>query len=116
MANRVLFIGWNRPVVGREKEAMQLWQKVMEYYKKLQEDGRIESFEPVLLTAHGGDLNGFVMLKGDAEKLGEIRREDTFIDLTIEGGYCLEGFGVIVGYVGEGLNDVFSRWSKIISS
>jgi len=89
---------------------------VTEYYKKLHEDGRIESFAPVLLTAHGGDLNGFVMLKGDAEKLGEIRREDTFIDFTIEGGYCLEGFGVIVGYVGEGLTEVFGRWSKLISS
>ena len=116
MADRVLFIGWNRPAVGREQKAMQLWQKAMEYYNKLQTDGRIESFEPVLLTAHGGDLNGFVMLKGDAEKLAEIRREDNFIDLTFEAGYCLEGFGVIVGYVGEGLTDAFSRWSKLISS
>jgi hypothetical protein len=95
---------------------MQLFQKVVEFYGKLQADGRIESFEPVLLTAHGGDLNGFFLLKGDAEKLAEIRREDTFIDLTFEAGYCLEGFGVIVGYVGEGLTDAFSRWSKLISS
>ena len=114
MADRVLFIGWNRPVVGREQQAMQLWQKVMEYYGKLQADGRIESFEPVILTAHGGDLNGFVMLKGDAEKLAEISREDTFIDLTIEAGYSLEGFGVVAGYIGEGLTDVISRWGKLI--
>ena len=115
MADRVLFIGWNRAAVGREKEAMQLWQKAIEYYGKLQADGRIESFEPVILTAHGGDLNGFVILKADAEKLVEIRREDTFIDLTIEAGYCLEGFGVILGYVGEGLTDAFGRWSKLIN-
>ena len=116
MANRVLFIGWNRAAVGREQEAIRLWQKAMEYYSKLQADGRIESFEPVILTAHGGDLNGFVILKGDAEKLSEIRREDTFIDLTIEAGYCLEGFGVVVGYVGDGLVDVFGRWSKFVTS
>jgi len=116
MADRVLFIGWNRSIPGREQQAMQLFQKVVEFYGKLQADGRIESFEPVLLTAHGGDLNGFFLLKGDAEKLAEIRREDTFIDLTFEAGYCLEGFGVIVGYVGEGLTDAFSRWSKLISS
>ena len=88
----------------------------MEYHSKLQADGRIESFEPVLLTAHGGDLNGFVMLKGDAEKLAEIRREDTFIDLTIEAAYCLDGFGIVAGYVGDGLMDVFGRWSKLVSS
>jgi hypothetical protein len=116
MANRVLFIGWNRPAVGREQQAMELWQSAMEYYTKLQSAGRIESFEPVLLNAHGGDLNGFVMLRGDAEKLSEIRREDTFIDLIIKAGYCLEGFGVVVGYVGEGLTDVFGRWAKLIGS
>jgi hypothetical protein len=29
MADRVLFIGWNRPVVGREQQAMKLFQKAM---------------------------------------------------------------------------------------
>ena len=116
MANRVIFIGWNRPAVGREQEAAQLWQKAMAYYGTLQADGKIESFEPILLTAHGGDPNGFVMIKGEDEKLAEVRREDTFTDLVIEGGWCLEGFGVVTGYVGEGVADIFGRWSKLISS
>ena len=115
MADRVLFIGWNRPVVGREQQAMQLFQKVMEFYAKLQADGRIESFEPILLGAHGGDLNGFFMLKGSAEKLAEIREDDTFMNQATEANFCLEGFGVIIGYIGEGLTDVFSRWSKLFS-
>lgn len=114
MADQVLFIGWNRAVVGREKQALQLWQKAMQYYAKLQADGRIEGFEPVILSAHGGDLNGFVMLKGDAKKLQEIRGEEPFLDLTITAQYCLEGFGVVAGYVGGGLADVFGRWSKLI--
>ena len=114
MADRVLFIGWNRAVVGREQQAMQLFQKTAEFYGKLQAEGRIESFEPVLLSAHGGDLNGFWLLKGEAEKLGEVRRDETFRDITIEAGYCLEGVGVIPGFIGEGLTDAFSRWSKLL--
>ena len=66
MANRVILIGWDRPIVGREQRAMQLFQKCIEYYSKLQTGGRIESFEPVILSRHGGDLNGFVMLKTDS--------------------------------------------------
>jgi len=62
MANQALFLGWNRPARGREEQAMKLWGKTMEYYGKLQAEGRIESFEPVLLTAHGGDLNGFFLI------------------------------------------------------
>ncbi len=63
MADGAIFIGWNRPVPGKEQQAMKLWQDSMEYFEKLRSDGRIESFEPVLLTAHGGSLNGFVLVK-----------------------------------------------------
>jgi len=114
MANYVLFIGWNRAIVGREQQALQLFQKTVEFYGKLQADGKIEGFEPVLLSAHGGDLNGFFLLKGEAEKLAEVRGDETFIDLTIEAEYCLEGFGIVSGFIGEALTDVFSRWSKLI--
>jgi hypothetical protein len=116
MADRVLFMGWNRVVVGREKQAMQLFQKCLEYYTKQKKEGRIESFEPVLLSAHGGDLNGFWLLKGSAQKLEEIREESAFVDLIIEAGYCLEGFGVVSGYIGEGLTNLLSRWAKFASA
>jgi hypothetical protein len=100
MPNAAIFIGWNRPSVGREQQAMQ---------------GRIESFEPVILSAHGGDLNGFVLLRGDAEKLAEIRRDETYMDLVIEAEYCVDGFGHIDGYIGDSLMDVISRWEKLFS-
>ena len=87
----------------------------MEYYGKLQADGRIESFEPVILTAHGGDLNGFFLVRGDGKNLEEIRREDDFVNLVIEAGYCLDGFGVVTAYIGEGLEAVFKNWAKLVT-
>lgn len=116
MADRVIFMGWNRAVSGREQQALQLFQKAMEFWGKLQAEGRIESFEPVLLSNHGGDLNGFVMVKGEAGKLSEIQEDNTFIDFAVEADYCLEGYGVIAGYIGDSLADRFSRWSKLIGS
>lgn len=115
MANQALFLGWNRPTVGREQQAMELWGKALEYYGKLQADGRIESFEPVILSAHGGDLNGFFLIRGDTEKLNEIRGEDAFVDFVTEASYCLDGFGYVTGWIGEGLDDVFNRWAKLVS-
>ena len=115
MANSALFIGWNRSVAGREQQAMDLFMKVMEYYGKLQNDGKIESFEPVVLSNHGGDLNGFVLIKGDAAKLDKVRREDTFRNFSIEANFCLENFGVIDGYIGDGITEVFSQWATHFS-
>jgi hypothetical protein len=116
MADRVIFIGWNRAVAGREQQAMKLFQKAMDYNSKLQSSGKIESFETVMLNHHGGDLNGFMILKGDAKKLAEVREEATFIENSVEAGYCLEGFGVVSGYIGEGIKEIISRWSKLIGS
>jgi hypothetical protein len=61
MAGEALFIGWGSVVRGREKQALQVFQESMEYYAKLQQDGRIEGFDVWLLSPHGGDLNGFVI-------------------------------------------------------
>jgi hypothetical protein len=115
MANAVIFLGWNRPTVGREQQAMHVFQKSIEFYTKLQTEGRIESFEPVLLSSHGGDLNGFILLRGDAEKLSEIKRDETFVDIVVEAEYCVDGFGHVDGYIGEGLDDAIARWAKLFS-
>lgn len=114
MADGIIFIGWDRPVPGREKQAMQLFQKSMAHYSKLKTDGRIENFEAVVLTPHGGDLNGFLLVRGDAKKLIEIEQEDISIQLRMEGHYCLDGFGVVLGAIGERLTNIFSQYSKLI--
>jgi hypothetical protein len=56
------------------------------------------------------------MVKGEAGKLSEIQKDDTFIDLTIEAAYCIDGYGVIDGVTGDDLADRFSRWTKLLGS
>jgi len=112
MANRTLFIGWNRPTPGKEKQAAQLFQKTLQFYGKLVADGRIESFEPVILSAHGGNLNGFMLLRGDSGKIAKLREDDDFMDMVIEAELCLDGVGIVLGYIGDGLMEIFSRWMK----
>ena len=116
MADGVIFQGWDRQVPGREKQAMQLFQKALAYYSKLKTEGKIESFESVLLMPHGGDLNGFTLIRGDAKKMAEFHDEATAVELRMEAAYCLEGYGVIVGYTGEGLTNLFPQWLKLIGS
>jgi hypothetical protein len=116
MADRISFTGWTRPVVGREKQAIQLFQKATAYYSKLKAEGKIESFESFLLMPHGGDLNGFTVIKGDAKKLAEIHDDPTAVELRMEASYCLEGYGIVAGYTGEALTNLFPQWLKLIGS
>ena len=68
MADSGLFIGWGEIVRGRETEAVEHFNATIEYFSGLQADGTIESFEPVFLEPHGGDLGGFFFIRGDAEQ------------------------------------------------
>ena len=81
MADHALFIGWNRPIPGREGGAMEAFQSGLAYFAKKVEAGEIESFEPVVLAAHGGDMNGFILVRGDSDKLTKLRDSDEFLDM-----------------------------------
>ncbi|MBW2092214.1 MAG: hypothetical protein JRI34_08855 [Deltaproteobacteria bacterium] len=116
MADRVLFIGWTGVIPGREKQAAELATKATEYFNKLQADGKIESFETVILRPHGGDLNGFRLIKGEAEKLDAVKREETFRIQAIEANYCYQGYGIVDGIIGEGVTWIMSRYQELVGA
>jgi hypothetical protein len=103
MADAGLFIGWGAVARGREKEATDLFNEILEYYGRLQEDGEIESFEPVFLEPHGGDLGGFVLIRGDAEKLAALRVSDEFTQFSIRAALHVDSFGVVGADLGDRL-------------
>jgi hypothetical protein len=108
MATGALVIGWGPPVRGREQKALQVFNEAIEYYTRLQKQGTIESFEPVALEPHGGDLDGFVIVRGDREKLNALRSSEEFIRLTSRAVQIVDNFGVITAYIGEELQRLFA--------
>ena len=103
MADAGLFVGWGDVVRGRESEAAALFQEALGWYASLQEQGRIESFEPVFLEPHGGDLSGFILIRGDADKLAALRVSEEFIQLTTRVGLIVDKRGVVGADMGERL-------------
>jgi len=103
MAGEGLFIGWGQVVRGREKQALQVFQESMEYYGKLQQEERIDSFEVFLLSPHGGDLDGFVILRGDRQALGTVRFSAEFERLIARASAIVDSLGVMPAYGGDAL-------------
>ena len=78
MADAGLFIGWGQVVRGREQRAIEVFNESVEYWAGLQSDDKIEDFEVVLFAPHGGDLQGYAILRGNAEQLNALRDDDEF--------------------------------------
>jgi hypothetical protein len=113
MAGEALFIGWGAVVRGREKQALQVFQESIEYYGKLEQEGRIESFDVLLLAPHGGDLNGFVILHGDRQGLAEIRFSDEFERLIGRAAAIIDNLGVVPAYSGEALAQQMALFQQV---
>ncbi|MFN2188714.1 MAG: hypothetical protein ACK2T3_08110 [Candidatus Promineifilaceae bacterium] len=114
MSSDVLFYGWDKATPGREKEAGALFQEYLPYLGRLQQEGMIDSFDVVLLTLHGGDLNGFFLIKGDIEKLDELRRTEEFNTFLTRSGIVIDGGGLIPGVIGEGVTKQMARWMSLL--
>jgi hypothetical protein len=114
MPEAALFVGWGAPVRGREAKSLEVFGESMEYWGRLQQDGRIESFEVVLLYPHGGDLAGFALLRGTHEQLNEVGGDDEFLRLTTRAGLIVERLGVVRAAVGEGLEQQIARFQDAV--
>ena len=115
MAN-ALFIGWGPAVHGREQQALQVFNEALAYYSELQQQGQIEAFEPVALEPHGGDLVGFLLLRGDPERLSRVRASEEFQRFIHRGALVVENFGVVSAFVGDQLTWQFGIFQQEASA
>jgi hypothetical protein len=116
MSTFVIFFGWNRSVPGREQQSAAHFPEFLQYLAGLQGQGAIDSFEPVMLTAHGGDMNGFVLIRGENEQLDALVATEQWQEHITRAGYHMEGAGSIRGVTGEGVMEWMSLWGKVIVS
>ena len=115
MSFNAIFVGWNRAVPGREAAVMQLFQDFNQYLAGLQGEGTIDSFETVLLGAHGGDLNGFVLIRGEAGKLQAVQASEEWMKFNSRAGLMLEGNGVVAGATGDMVMQWMGVWTELLS-
>jgi hypothetical protein len=100
MADWALFIGFGWPVRGREQKATEVFGEAMSLWGELQGRGELEGVEAFFLEPHGGDLGGFMLLRGDREKLDRIRASDDFLRVTTRAQLIAESFGVVTAATG----------------
>jgi hypothetical protein len=110
----VIFVGWDRSVPGREHITSEHFGEILGYLAGMQQEELIHSFEPVLLVAHGGDLNGFLLIRGEREHLSDLMAREDWQLHVIRAGVHLEGLGIITGLSGESTMEWMTRWNSVL--
>lgn len=113
MTNVILF-AWNRPIPGREKMSAEHFQDFVGYLGGLQQSGAIASHQVVLLNNHGGDMNGFFLIHGDAVQLGDLAKSETWLTHMTRAAIHLEGSGAVFGATGGAVMERMKLWTGLL--
>ena len=113
MAN-ALFIGWGAPVPGKEAQSLQVFGEAQAHFQQFVQNGDVESAEYYALAPHGGGLTGFLVARGDPEKLARLQIDLDFIRLTNRAQIVVQDFGVVFASTGDEMQGLFEQFGQNI--
>jgi hypothetical protein len=115
MAERVLFIGWGRSVSGREERGLEVFNDALGLYGRMQQDGRIEKFDVVLLSPNTS-LSGYMELLGSPAQLAAVREDEEFRRVLTEANLIVEDLCVVDGFTNEGIAPQMEMYREAIAA
>jgi hypothetical protein len=114
MADRFLFLGWDTAVRGREERGLEVFNESIGLYGRLQQEGRIEKFDVVLLDPNPG-LAGYVELHGTADQLAALRQDEEFRRLLADAALIVDDIRLVEGFTGDGIARELGRYQESVS-
>jgi hypothetical protein len=114
MADRLLFISWGTPVRGLEERTIEVFNEALGFYGGLQQEGRIESLEVVLL-APNGTLGGYIELRGSAAQLAAAREDPAFRRIIVDAGMVVDDLRLADGYCNEGVAEAMGIFQEALA-
>jgi hypothetical protein len=116
MADAALFVGWGAPIPGRETRGLEVFNEALVFHGRMQDSGEIESVDVVFLAPHGGDLSGFIVVKGSEDQIAALRRNEEFLRVNVRAALVVENFGVIDAAVGDGIGEQVALYQEAIEA
>jgi hypothetical protein len=114
MADRVLFISWGGNVHGREERGLEVFNDTMGLYGRMQQEGRIESFDVALLDPSTG-IDGYIQLHGSAEQLAAVKEDEEFRRGLFDASLIVEDLKMADGYTNAGIAKEMEMYQEAIS-
>ena len=115
MAEAGIFIGWGQVVRGREAKSLTVFNDALSFWGAQQASGSIESFDVVLLNPHGGDLGGFILVRGSQAQITAMRANEEFQRINTRANMIVDSLGVIDAVLGDGLGPAIEGFQAVIT-
>lgn len=112
MDRNAIFFAWNRSIPGREQTSSQHFEEFVGYLTGQAQAGAIQGFDVMFLDTHGGDLNGFFLIKADSARLDALQSTSEWLEHLTRAALHLEGSGAVRGVTGDMVMERMALWNK----
>ena len=103
MAKVGFWIVWGIPARGRERQALEAVREATRELENLQQEGRIEHFDMVVLRPQNIDFGGFCLISGSREQIDSLRNDDDFQRWVLRLQMLSDKLGVMDAWVDKGV-------------
>jgi hypothetical protein len=110
MKNNAALFAWRRSLPGREQMSATHFEDFVSYLMGLQNDGKIDSFEPVLLEPNSSGIIGFVLIRADNGRLNELLNSDAWDAHLVRAMFHLDQPALLRGVTGAAAQELMGQW------
>jgi hypothetical protein len=115
MERNAVFFAWNRSVPGREETSGAHFDEFVAYLGAQTQAGTIQGFDVVFLDPHGGDMNGFFLIKGEPQGISTLVSSQEWTEHMTRASLHLMGSGSVGAVTGDLVMARMEIWKKLSS-
>jgi hypothetical protein len=112
MDRNAIFFAWNRSIPGREQLSGAHFEDFVAYLTEQAQNGVIQGFDVMFLDTHGGDMNGFFLIRGEGAKLDGLMATADWTEHMTRASLHLQGAGAVRGVTGESVAQRMELWNN----
>lgn len=115
MADRLMHVSWGESVAGREERGLEVFNEALGLYGRMQQEGRIEKFDVVILIPSGSGQAGYIDVHGTAEQLAALREDEEFRRNITDATMVVHDLAIADGYANQGVAQEIEIYRDSIS-
>ena len=116
MADYGVAVTWGDVKAGREMKALELWADSVTLNEKAVADGRISSWDAIVLEPAGTPPAGVTRLYGSQDQIEQFIRSDDFQEIVQRVTLHLSNVGLRRFMTGDALAQGFARYTSLVQS
>jgi hypothetical protein len=94
-ANAAIYVSWGGAIPGREAKSLEVFMHAVEYYGRLEKEGKIAALRTYVATTGNSKFSGFMVIEGEVAQLRTLVDSDEYKSILVKARHLVEGVDVV---------------------